>query len=126
MKKLLPIFLGLALFTTIAHADNPSGSSFSAEIQNPFNCSSVTGGDCDIVSLFTAIADNVLVPIGSVLAVIFFVLSGFKFVTAQGDPGKITEARNALLYTAIGTAILLGADLLAHVISNTVHSLQSA
>jgi hypothetical protein len=40
-----------------------------------------------------------------VTAVIFIVMAGFMFVTAQGDPAKVNTARNFVLYALIGVAV---------------------
>ena len=86
---------------------------------NPFS-----HGDT-IQELFRTIATNILIPIGGVLAVLAFIYSGFLYVTAQGNESKLETAHKALLYTAIGTAILLGAAVIASVIGNTVNQLQT-
>jgi hypothetical protein len=41
-------------------------------------------------------------------------------VTARGDPGKIEEAKKTFYATVIGGAILLGADIIANIVVNTV------
>jgi hypothetical protein len=46
------------------------------------------------------------------------------YVTARGNSTKLEEANRALLYVAIGTAVLLGAELISSVISNTVDKLK--
>ena len=38
------------------------------------------------------------------------VLSGFYFVTAAGDPAKVTKAKQMILYALIGLAIVLAAE----------------
>jgi hypothetical protein len=70
-----------------------------------------------------AIVNNVLLPIGGVLAVLGFIWSGFLYVMAQGNSTKIADATRALSYTAIGTAILLGAWAITDVISGTITQL---
>jgi hypothetical protein len=90
------------------------------EIPNPIG----RHGDT-IPALFRAIVDNIILPIGGVLAVLAFIYSGFLYVTAQGNETKIATAHRALLYTAIGTAILLGAWVISSVIENTINSLRS-
>lgn len=92
-----------------------------AEIANPFNCGDVD--PCTLYTMFEAIINDILLPIGGVLAVIAFIYSGFLYVTAQGNGPKLKTAHTALLYTAIGTAILLGAWVIAMVIENTVSQL---
>ena len=54
------------------------------------------------------------------LAIIY---CGFLFVEARGNSEKLTKAREALLYTLIGAAILLGSWAIAELIQSTVKSL---
>ncbi len=56
------------------------------------------------------------------LAVIY---CGFLFVAARGNPEKLTKAKDALLWTLIGAAVLLGAWAIATMISATVTGLGS-
>lgn len=67
-----------------------------------------------------------LLQLGAVLAVIAVIYAGFTFVTAQGDEGKIKTAKSVLLYTVIGLAILLGAEIISAVIKNTITNVQKA
>lgn len=66
-----------------------------------------------------------VVRLGTVVIVLMIVYIGFLFVTAQGEPGKITEARNALMWTVIGALILLGAQAIASAIQATANALGS-
>ncbi len=92
-------------------------STGSTKISNPFS-----GGDT-LFALLRTIINDILMPIGGVLAVLAFIYSGFLYVTAQGNETKIKTAHTALLYTAIGTAVLLGSWVLATVICNTIGQL---
>lgn len=76
-------------------------------------------------SLPALLADvlQIITTIGTVVIVLMIVLVGFKFVTAQGAPGKIEEAKKMLLYTLIGALILLGAQTIALMIQSTVSAL---
>ena len=86
-------------------------------IINPFRV-----GD-NLYDLAKAIVDNIVLPIGGVLCVLAFIYSGFLYVTAGGNQTKIDQAHKALLYSAVGTALLLGAWLFANVIRGTVNQL---
>ena len=88
-------------------------------LDNPFG---ETGGS--LVGLLDKIFDGIIFPIGGILAVLAFIYSGFLYVSAQGNTTKIQDAHRALLYTAIGTAVLLGARVISLVISNTVDQLK--
>jgi hypothetical protein len=71
-----------------------------------------------------AIMDNLVIPIavpGVILAIIY---TGFLFVTARGNSKKIEEAQKAALYTAIGSAIILGAWVIASAISGTINAIR--
>jgi type IV secretory pathway VirB2 component (pilin) len=77
----------------------------------------------DLFTVMKNIVNQVILPIGGVVAVLAFIFTGFKYVMAKGKPDKIQEANRAFLYTVIGTAILLGAWVIANVIGNTVNQL---
>lgn len=49
--------------------------------------------------------DMVVWPIFLGIVVIMFIFAGLKFLTAQGDPGKVGEARKALMWAVIGVAV---------------------
>ncbi len=89
------------------------------KLDNPFSVGN------DLFELAEALVNKVVLPIGGVLCVLGFIYAGFKYVTARGDSKKISDAHNALLYSAIGTAVLLGAWVIASVIRNTIMSLTS-
>ena len=51
------------------------------------------------------------------------IYSGFKYLTAQGNPAKIAEANKGLMYVLIGTGVLLGAAAISSAIEGTLHQL---
>ncbi|HHD92140.1 MAG TPA: hypothetical protein ENL06_00770 [Candidatus Portnoybacteria bacterium] len=53
-----------------------------------------------------------LQPIIITLAILMIILSGFQFVTAQGNEEKINQAKNTFKWTVIGVAIIIGAKLI--------------
>ena len=61
--------------------------------------------------------------IGFPVIALAIIYCGFLFVEARGNPEKITKARNALMYTLLGAAILLGSWAIAKLISETVLAL---
>ncbi len=120
------ILLGLSLFVGIfllnsfivygaTQGTTPVG--VSGKIENPFKVGN------DIYEVLVQVINNVVKPLAGVAAVLSFIWSGFLFVTAQGRPEKIKTAKNALMYTAIGTAILFGAWTIALVIESTLKQL---
>lgn len=88
-----------------------------AQITNPLK--SVT----DIPSLVSNVL-SIVVKIGGVIAVFFFIWSGFLFVRAQGNPTELEKAKTTFINTCIGVALLLGAQLIASIIIGTINSLR--
>ena len=64
-----------------------------------------------------------IIRIGTIVVILMLVFVGYKFVVAQGVPGKIEEARNMLLWTVIGALVLLGAKAISVGILATVQAL---
>src|SRR3989344_3972360 len=81
-------------------------------------------GGSSLFALLRTIINDILLPIGGVLAVLAFIYSGFLYVTAQGNQTKLATAHKALLYTSVGTAVLLGSWVIAQVIENTINQLK--
>ncbi len=86
-----------------------------AQIVNPLGTEDVSGL---VVTILTFIR-----RVGSVVAIIAFIWVGFKFIQAQGKPEELKKARGMFMWTVIGVAILLGAELLATLVVGTVKSL---
>lgn len=85
-------------------------------IRNPLKVDSFT----DLLNL---VFQNIILPLGTTIVVFFIVYSGFLFVVAQGNEEKLKTAKRTLLWTVIGAAVLLGASVIANVISNTIDQL---
>ena len=65
---------------------------------------------------------NIVTYIGMILAILALIWVGFKFVAAQGNSDKLTEARREFLYVVIGIAILIGAAAITDIIKTTLTS----
>ncbi len=63
------------------------------------------------------------IQIGIPIIALAVIYSGFLFVQARGNPEAIKKAKDALMYTLIGAAILLGSWAIAQLISNTILAL---
>ena len=64
-----------------------------------------------------------VIKIGIPIITLAIIYCGFLFVSAQGKPESIKKAKDALLYTLIGAAILIGSWAIAQLISETVLAL---
>jgi hypothetical protein len=63
---------------------------------------------------------NIFITLMIPVIVFFIIYAGFKYVVAQGNPGKIEEAHQTLLYVIIGGVLILAAVAIAEIIKNTV------
>lgn len=66
------------------------------------------------------------VRLGMVLAVLAFIYAGFMYVTAIGNPTKLTKAHNTLKFVAIGSIIIMSATLIIELVINTLQRIQGA
>jgi len=88
-------------------AANPQTSDACAGL-NSLNGSSSTTCDKSSQSSLQGIIRFVVQTLSWILgiaAVIMVILSGFKYITAAGDSGKITSAKNTLIYALIGLVV---------------------
>lgn len=135
MRVLILTLFSVVMLAPLAHGQSPASTNpapYSKPVStnpaetliNPLNtgganCS--TTGTC--VSAFLANILALVVRIGTVVVILMLVYVGFLFVTARGEPGKITSARQALLWTIVGALILLGAQAIATGIEATVQAI---
>lgn len=116
----LVIFFSIFINSAIAiPPEGGTGITVNTGIKNPL------GDDLnDIPSFITAIINIVLV-IGVPIVTLAIIYSGFLFVSAQGSAEKLKKAKDALLHTLIGAALLLGAFILAEAIKGTVDDIKT-
>ena len=111
MKSYITIILVIIVLTAVPLLTYGE----TVEFKNPIKANSIQ-------ELIKFILD-IVVKIGAIVAVFMFIVTGFMFVTAQGNPAKIETAKMSLIGTSIGAVVLLGAQLLSTVIENTVKEL---
>jgi len=92
--------------------------SFAVEVENIKNPLQTSNINTFIKSTLEGV-----IRIGVPLIALAIIYCGFLFVVARGNPEKIESAKSALLYTLIGSALLLGSWAIAQLISDTVLSL---
>ena len=91
------------------------GASDRYELKNPLKVTSF----CALLKLVL----DALMIIGLPVAVVFLIITGFRYILAMGNPGAIKNANQSLMYTVIGIAIFLGAWTIANIIKVTLQSL---
>ena len=53
------------------------------------------------------VASNIVLGIVGAIALLIITLSGFKFITSQGNPSETARAREAIIYAGIGLAVVI-------------------
>lgn len=128
MPSIIILFLIIPVFAQVipvfAQDQNPppddtgnNPSPITVTIVNPFRERTIQG-------LINVIVNDILMPVGGVIAVIMIMYAGFLYVTARGSEAQIKKAHNALLYAVIGAAILLGAWAISQAIQATITQLR--
>lgn len=103
-------------FIASAQGTGTGGGSTGGGLQNPIAYNSF--------SAFIAAILNIVIAIGIPIAAVFIIYAGFLFVTARGNEAQLAKAKTALVWAIVGTAILLGANVLANGINATIQSIQ--
>lgn len=85
-------------------------------LDNPLKTETFSGLIQEILKIITLI--------GTPIAALFLVYAGFSFVTSQGDPKKLDTAKSMFWWTVIGTAIIVGAQVILAIITATVGSFE--
>ena len=111
MKKKSLIHLLVAMTTVLPFIAAAQG------IQDPLNSAFST------IPTFIAGFLKAMVMLALPVIALFLVISGFKFVSAQGNPGKLSEAKENFVYVIIGALLILGAWVIATLINGTVSQL---
>lgn len=90
---------------------------FKIKIVNPLNVTTLD----QLLDLILQVIVNLGIPI----ITIAIMYSGFLFIQAQGNPGKVTEAKKNIQYVLIGTAIVFGVGSIIAIIRSTIGGLGS-
>lgn len=119
------IFLLINFQSTFLYAASGNDSGDSTDSGGKITLANPLGDKVNNLPAFIYMILDLVFRIGVVVAVLALMYVGFMFVTARGDTAKLETARMAFLYTVIGIAVLLGAELIASVTSNTVTNLST-
>lgn len=85
--------------------DSSSGATNSSVCQD--NASnrgaSLLSGQGSIVATIA----NLIALVGGVIAVVFMMINGLAIITSTGDSGKISKARDGIIYSAVGIVVIV-------------------
>jgi len=114
-KIIIFIYIFIVPVISFSEGQNPPGGS-GGKIIDPL------GANSTIPGLINTVLQGFL-KIGIPIIALAIIYSGFLFVFARGNSEKLTKAKDALLYTIIGAAILLGSWAIAKMIQVTITGL---
>lgn len=103
-KRVLTILIVAFIALVYSH------SAAALSIENPFSSD-------DFGTILHKLA-NFVFKIGVPLLIFAIVIVGFMFVRAQGNEKELEGAKNAFFWLVIGAIIIMGAPVLADVLSN--------
>jgi hypothetical protein len=78
-------------------------------------CTSTTSLDNTIKA-----ALNILSAVAGVAAVIMVIIAGFKYITSGGDSGKVSSAKNTMVYAIIGIIVVAMSQFIAQFVINRI------
>ena len=114
LKKIL-LSVGVLSFTTLVPTATYAASAtedISAVCASNPNSSLCVGykkgqnSDNPVVKTLTIVI-NILSFLAGVLAVFLVVYGGFKYIVSAGDAGKVTSAKNTILYALVGIVVVV-------------------
>lgn len=93
------------------------------EINEPPNANDtaqpVLGRSSFILLIVLAVIDDLL-RIAGIVAVVFVIIGGFKFITSAGEPEAAVKARQSIIFALVGLVIALIATVVVSFIGNSL------
>lgn len=123
MKKILKLIISAStamllfgatlVFTPVQPAYAVTSQQAACEAIN--GSAGCTKANSNVTGVITLIIQVLSIIIG-VIAVIMIMVAGFKYITSGGDTGKVTAAKNTLIYALIGLIIVGLAQFMVRVV----------
>jgi predicted permease len=82
-------------------------------------CSSVSDNGAGSLTAVAKKVVNIFSIIVGIVAVIFIIYGGFRYITSGGDSGSVGNAKNTLIYALVGLVIVALAQLIVHYVLST-------
>lgn len=59
----------------------------------------------NVIGVILANVIQIIITLSGVLAVIIITWSGIQYIISQGDPGKVKDAKNSIVYAVVGLVL---------------------
>ena len=121
---LIAVMAPVAVVSVPVFAQTQQGSEADIQASLCAGASLTVDGTCeadgapDRVNDLVATVINIFSWVVGVVAVIMIIVGGFQYITSGGDSGKVTNAKNTILFAIVGLVIVA----LAQIIVNFVLS----
>ena len=127
MKKISILSIITLAFGVIFTLTSPVSA---VDLSDPCKAGIIKSSDVQCPDTDTKVIDNkvgdfvgyALIAIGAI-AVIFLIIGGLSFVTSGGDPEKVKKAKRTVLYSLIGLALAISANIIVSLVTNTAEEL---
>lgn len=113
---LMTVAFGLAAKSNVLAADNCQNSSTT---EGAISCGvggttgvPVTPTPAKKINNTVAQVVNIISIVGGILAVIFVIVGGYKYVTSGGDSSKVSSAKSTVMYALVGLVVVALAQIL--------------
>jgi beta-lactamase regulating signal transducer with metallopeptidase domain len=130
IKKLLILLPFLAIFIlptsasafdTLSAVCNSGGGASNASVCKDHSGNNPIVGKDGIMDKVI----NLISIVGGIVAVFAIVVAGLQFAISGGDPARVGNAKNTIIYVAIGLAVIAVAQIIEFfVINNLGHALK--
>lgn len=106
MKKLKRMIAGLLVVPFVALA--AAAPAMAAGLNDGMNAARTSdmAQTSDPDSVVTSVVNIILWVVG-VLAVVMIVFAGIKYITSNGDSGKVQSAKNTIVYSVVGLIVAI-------------------
>ena len=107
MKKLLAaIMMTVAMMGAAVPAMAARSGSGVSQATTYVDSEANDGNQTDLMEVVKIII-NVIIGIVGLIAVVMIIVGGISFTTSQGDSGKVTKAKNTVLYGIVGLVVAI-------------------
>lgn len=109
MKKMKLILAGLLLVPFVALATTPVSAQSSFNLQSGASSAQGQGTAGEITDPSSTVTNvvNIILWFVGILSVIMIIFGGIKYATSAGDSGKVTSAKNTIMYAVIGLIVAI-------------------
>lgn len=114
-------------FAGVASAGTATNNGITSSLCSGSQTASGSSGSCtsteangSIQTIATKVV-NIFSLIVGIVAVIMIIYGGFRYITSGGDSGKVSSAKNSLIYAIVGLIIVAIAQLIVNVVLTTVN-----